>query len=109
MHYFQFLEINMLELNEAVVSELKKLTKPAFSLGDLLTAAGELKYTREIKRLLGEQLASPSEDFDAASAGYRVGYDNAAHFSREYKRLFGEPPIRNVERLREAATVGSVN
>lgn len=36
----------------------------------------------------------------AASAGYR----DASHFTREYKRLFGMPPMREVERLREAAT-----
>jgi AraC-like DNA-binding protein len=44
------------------------------------------------------------EDLDAASAGYRVGYNDAAHFNREYKRLFGLPPLRDVERLREAAS-----
>jgi AraC-like DNA-binding protein len=43
------------------------------------------------------------EDLDAASAGYRVGYGDASHFTREYKRLFGAPPVRDVERLREAA------
>lgn len=43
------------------------------------------------------------EDLDAATAGFRVGYNDAAHFSREYKRLFGLPPMRDVERLREAA------
>jgi AraC-like DNA-binding protein len=32
-----------------------------------------------------------------------VGYDDASHFNREYKRFFGEPPMRDVERLREAA------
>lgn len=35
-----------------------------------------------------------SEGLDAAGAGYRVGYGNASHFTREYKRLFGEPPMR---------------
>ena len=40
---------------------------------------------------------------DAAGAGYQVGYDDAAHFSREYKSLFGVPPKKDVERLREEA------
>ena len=43
------------------------------------------------------------ENLDAAGAGYRVGYDDASHFNREYKSLFGLPPMRDVERLREAA------
>jgi len=44
-----------------------------------------------------------SEGLDAAEAGYRVGYDDPSHFSRDYKRHFGEPPMRDVERLRERA------
>ena len=43
------------------------------------------------------------EDLDATSAGYRVGCGDASHFNREYKRLFGAPPVRDVEPLREAA------
>lgn len=42
-----------------------------------------------------------------ATAGYRVGYDNTAHFSREYNRLFGALPLRDLERLREAVEVGT--
>jgi AraC-like DNA-binding protein len=41
-----------------------------------------------------------NENLDAAEAGYRVGYEDASHFNREYKRHFGKPPIRDVERLR---------
>ena len=41
------------------------------------------------------------ESLDAAGAGYRVGYDDAAHFSREYKSVFGLPPKQDVERLRK--------
>jgi AraC-like DNA-binding protein len=47
-----------------------------------------------------------SENIDAASAGYQVGYDDASYFNREYKRLFGLPPVRDVERFREAASFG---
>ena len=45
------------------------------------------------------------DDVDAASSGYRVGYGDASHFNREYKRLFGAPPMRDVARLREAIAV----
>jgi len=44
-----------------------------------------------------------SHRLDATTAGLRVGYEDASHFSRDYKRLFGESPIRDVERLRTAA------
>ncbi len=67
-----------------------------------VTAMSPLQFQKrlrlqEARRLmLGEHLA-------AASAGYRVGYDDASQFNREYKRLFGLPPLRDVERLRQAA------
>ncbi|HEX4214155.1 MAG TPA: AraC family transcriptional regulator [Candidatus Dormibacteraeota bacterium] len=60
----------------------------------------QLRLQEARRLMLGEQM-------DAASAGYRVGYEDASHFNREYKRLFGAPPIRDVERLREAATVSA--
>jgi hypothetical protein len=44
------------------------------------------------------------EGLDAARAAYRVGYHDAAYFNREYKSLFGLPPMRDVERLREVAS-----
>ena len=44
------------------------------------------------------------ENLDAAEAGFRVGYDDASHFSRDYRRHFGDPPIRDVERMRALAT-----
>jgi AraC-like DNA-binding protein len=41
-----------------------------------------------------------SEGLDATSAGSRVGYSDASHFTREYKRLFGAPPMHDVAQLR---------
>jgi AraC-like DNA-binding protein len=38
-------------------------------------------------------------EVDVARAGYQVGYDDPSHVSREYKKVFGEPPLRDVERL----------
>jgi AraC-like DNA-binding protein len=40
------------------------------------------------------------EDVDAASAGFRVGYDDPSYFSRDYKKLFGSPPQRDIVSLR---------
>ena len=47
------------------------------------------------------------ETLDATTAGSRVGYDDVSHFNRDYKRLFGAPPMRDVERLREVAAVSA--
>ncbi|MEK3688579.1 helix-turn-helix domain-containing protein [Paenibacillus sp. FSL R10-2736] len=38
---------------------------------------------------------------DATSVAYQVGYESATQFNREYARLFGQPPIRDVHRFRE--------
>lgn len=40
---------------------------------------------------------------DAAEAGFSVGYTDASHFNRDYKRLFGLPPMRDLEQQRAAA------
>ena len=42
-----------------------------------------------------------SEDFDAVSAAYHVGYHDASHFNHEYKSLFGVPTMHDKQRLRE--------
>ena len=67
-----------------------------------VTAMSPLQFQKQI-RLQEARRLMLGEDLDAASAGYRVGYGDASHFNREYKRLFGAPPVRDVERLREAA------
>lgn len=58
-----FLEINLLDLDEMLVPEIKKLTKSAFDLESIINAAGELKYVSLIKKLLHSQLTNPEDDF----------------------------------------------
>lgn len=58
-----FLELNMLGLEEPVVEELKRFTKPLFDTNAIIASASDFKYTREIKRILTQQLQAPSEDF----------------------------------------------
>ena len=50
---------------------------------------------REARRLL------LSTQLEAADAAFQVGYESPSHFSREYARLFGQPPIRDIQRLRD--------
>lgn len=58
-----FLEINILEIKDTQVAELKKFSKSNFDIEEVLNVASELKYTNEIKRKFNEQLSNPSEDF----------------------------------------------
>jgi AraC-like DNA-binding protein len=68
-----------------------------------VTAMSPLQFQKRL-RLQEARRLMLSENLDAASAGYRVGYDDASYFNREYKSLFGLPPVRDVERLRVAVS-----
>jgi AraC-like DNA-binding protein len=67
-----------------------------------VTAMSPLQFQKRM-RLQEARHLMLAEDLDAAGAGHRVGYGDASQFTREYKRLFGAPPMRDVERLREGA------
>lgn len=64
-----------------------------------LTALSPLQFQKQV-RLQEARRLMLSEDLDATRAAYRVGYQDAAYFNREYKSLFGVPPMRDVQRLR---------
>lgn len=70
-----------------------------------VTAMSPLQYQKQM-RLQEARRLMLGEDLDAASTAFRLGYHDAAHFNREYKSLFGAPPMRDVQRLREAALTG---
>lgn len=58
-----FFVFNMLHIEDHQINELKKFTKSAFSLEDILTTASTLKYAGSIKKILEEELKAPSEEF----------------------------------------------
>lgn len=68
----------------------------------IITAMSPLQFQKHL-RLQEARRLMLGEGLDAASAGHRVGYGSISHFVREYKRLFGAPPVRDMERLRESA------
>ena len=67
-----------------------------------VTDMSPMQFQRQI-RLQEARRLMLGEELDAASAGFRVGYEDPSHFSREYKKRFGNSPLRDVERLREMA------
>ena len=64
-----------------------------------VTAMSPLQFQKRL-RLQEARRLMLGEGLDATSVAYRVGYHNDSHFSREYKSLFGLPPMRDMERLR---------
>ena len=64
-----------------------------------VTALSPLQYQKQIRLQEARRLIL-SLGADAATAGHQVGYDSPSQFSREYRRLFGAPPVRDVARLR---------
>lgn len=68
-----------------------------------VTAMTPLQYQKQL-RLQEARRVMLSENLDAATAGFRVGYESPSQFTREYRRLFGAPPHRDITRLRGAAS-----
>ena len=64
-----------------------------------LTGVSPLQYQKQLRLQEARQLML-NENLDAGSAGGRVGYESPSQFSREYSRLFGAPPQRDVTRMR---------
>jgi AraC-like DNA-binding protein len=71
-----------------------------------VTAMSPLQFQKQLRLQEARRLLL-GEDLDAATVAYRVGYDDASHFSREYKRHFGQPPMRDVEHLRTVGGIGA--
>jgi AraC-like DNA-binding protein len=64
-----------------------------------LTAMSPLQYQKQI-RLQAARGRMLVDGLDAASAAFEVGYESASQFNREYSRLFGQPPMRDIRTLR---------
>jgi AraC-like DNA-binding protein len=68
-----------------------------------LTAMSPLHYQKQL-RLQAARERMLIEGLDAASAAFNVGYESASQFNREYKRFFGQPPMRDVKSRRLAGS-----
>ena len=98
--------------SEAIlIEELAKLS--AMSVSSFhrhfraITAMSPIQYQKQV-RMQEARRQLLSESHDVASVGFRVGYESASQFSREYRRFFGAPPGQDQARLRAHAPVAEV-
>ena len=68
-----------------------------------MTALSPLQYQKQL-RLQEARRLMLAERLDAATVAFQVGYESPSQFSREYNRLFGAPPLRDISGLRQMAT-----
>jgi AraC-like DNA-binding protein len=71
-----------------------------------LTAMSPLQYQKWL-RLNEARRLMLTERLDATTAAFQVGYESPSQFSREYSRLFGTPPLRDIRKLRQMAAMES--
>ena len=65
-----------------------------------MTALSPLQFQKQL-RLQEARRLMLAERMDAANAAFQVGYESPSQFSREYNRMFGAPPIRDISNLRQ--------
>jgi transcriptional regulator GlxA family with amidase domain len=72
-----------------------------------LTAMIPLQFQKRL-RLNEARRLMLSEPLDATTAAFQVGYESTSQFSREYSRLFGAPPLRDITNLRQITVSGRI-
>ncbi|MBT1077007.1 AraC family transcriptional regulator [Geobacter grbiciae] len=70
-----------------------------------LTALSPLQFQKQL-RLQEARRLMLAERMDAANAAFQVGYESPSQFNREYNRMFGAPPLRDVSKLRQMSAGG---
>jgi AraC-like DNA-binding protein len=64
-----------------------------------LTTMSPLQFQKQL-RLHTARQKMLTEELDAATTAFEVGHESPGQFNREYKRVFGKPPMRDVQALR---------
>jgi len=89
---------------DALASQVNMSTSTFHHHFRALTAKSPLQYQKWL-RLNEARRLMLTEQQDATTAAFQVGYESASQFSREYSRLFGAPPLRDISNLRDATAI----
>ncbi|GGA49620.1 MULTISPECIES: AraC family transcriptional regulator [Bacillaceae] len=65
-----------------------------------ITGMSPIQYQKQL-RLQEARRMLLTERLEAAEAAFQVGYESPSHFSREYSRMFGLPPMKDIQHLWE--------
>ncbi len=98
-NYFQSLRV------EDLASEVSMSVSTFHQHFRLMTGLSPLQYQKNL-RLHEARLLMLNEQIDAATAAFQVGYESPSQFSREYKRMYGAPPARDIKELGQAGQMG---
>jgi AraC-like DNA-binding protein len=71
-----------------------------------ITTMGPLQYQKHL-RLQEARRLMLSGSMDATTAALEVGYQSPSQFSREYRRLFGRPPLQDIKEVRDSSVAGT--
>jgi len=67
-----------------------------------VTSLSPLQFQKHL-RLVEARRLMLSEGKNASNAAFDVGYESVSHFNREYSRMFGQPPVRDIKLARSRA------
>jgi AraC-like DNA-binding protein len=86
---------------ETIAREARMSTSALHHHFKSVTAMSPLQYQKQL-RLQEARRLMLGQSLDAATASHYVGYESPSQFSREYSRLFGAPPSRDIARLKKS-------
>jgi AraC-like DNA-binding protein len=85
---------------DALAAQARMSTSTFHHHFNSMTALSPLQFQKQL-RLQEARRLMLAEHLDAATAAFQVGYESPSQFSREYSRMFGAPPLRDIATLRQ--------
>jgi AraC-like DNA-binding protein len=97
------------ELNVAALAKAASMSRSAFFKHfKEVTAMSPIQYQKRLRLLEARRLMT-DEGETAEGSAYKVGYNSASQFSREYSRMFGNSPLRDVVKIKRSGSLRTID